>query len=410
MDDQAFDKSLSDKLSALDEYVPRESDWQSVQGRLHRRRSLVDGYWWGALLLLLLLGTNGWLGYQWHRTQQQYDTLRSKVDQLQPVLTASVSDTVYQRVVVHHYDTVYRMVVLRESLASNASKEREALTDRDPDLENETISTGSPLTFDDTISNRMPEDFLIATDSADLLRPEKGQADSNLMKQPFDSLLITTTGSLADSSALTSRESDGTIEKSRFRLGFGVQLSQPMHPGIDQQVGVGGGVSGSWLFTRRLGLVAQVHYLRTGYALMTPDESLGVADILSGSVYQNDELQEVQNRQSQLQWSGGGQYRFAAGRKWTPLIALHYVVETPLRRTLTYSLRDANTNKVYVEERTGPLPTFRHIIDGELGIERNLTYRSMWQITGFYNTQLTTQRQVRPNQIGLRARIYYEFK
>lgn len=200
------------------------------------------------------------------------------------------------------------------------------------------------------------------------------------------------------------------MENPRFRLGFGAQLVQLRHLGIDQQAGVGGGVSGSWLFTRRLGLVAQVNYLRSGYALMTPDESLGVADVLSGSVYQNDQLQEVQNRQSQLQWSGGVQYRFAAGRKWTPLLAVHYVVETPLQRTLTYSLRDVNTNKVYVEELTGPLPTFRHIVDGELGVERNLTYRSIWQITGFYNTQLTTQGQVRPNQIGLRARIHYEFK
>lgn len=410
MDDQAFDKLLADKLNTLDDYPVREDGWQAVRQRLNQGRSSKKVYWLLALLLLCSAGLSGWLGYQWHRTQQQYDALRSAIDKTQPVSPIHVSDTVFQRIEVHHYDTVYRTVVYREASPSATQEAQQSQPGSKLRATNDNSLSNSLLTINDTLSNSPLGDMPVFADSTRMGHVSNSLSDSTLASQSPDSLLAVAPPLEVDSAAAVPRENEGAVWEPRFRLGLGAQGLSPARPGISQALGGGGGVNGSWLVTRRLGLVARIHYLRMEYTLATAEESLGVADVLSGSVYQNDELLEVQNRQSQWQWGGGAQYRFASGKQWTPLVSLHYLMETPLRRTLTYSLRDAITDKVYVEERSGALPTYRHIIDAELGIERPLTYRTVWQLTGFYNTQLAGQPPVRLNQIGLRARIYYEFK
>jgi hypothetical protein len=410
MDDQAFDKLLADKLNNLDDYPVREDGWQAVRQRLNQGQSSRKAYWLLALLLLCLAGLSGWLGYQWHRTLQQYDALRSTIDKTQPVSSTQVSDTVIQRIVVHHYDTVYRTVVYREESPSATQEAQQSQLGAKLRATNDNSLSNSLLTTDDTLSDSPSGGMSIFADSTRTGHVNNSLFDSTLSSQSPDSLLAVATPLEVDSAAVVPRENEGAVWEPRFRLGLGAQGLSPMRPGISQALGGGGGVSGSWLVTRKLGLVARIHYLRTEYTLATAEESLGVADVLSGSVYQNDELLEVQNRQSQWQWGGGAQYRFASGKQWTPLVSLHYLVESPLRRTLTYSLSDAITDKVYVEELSGALPTYRHIVDVELGIERPLTHRTVWQLAGFYNTQLTEQPPVRLNQIGLRTRIYYEFK
>ncbi len=409
MDDQAFDKLLADKLNNLDDYPVREGGWQAVRQRLNQGQSSRKAYWLLALLLLCLAGLSGWLGYQWHRTQQQYDALRSVADRNQPVASTQVSDTVIQRIVVHHYDTVYHTIVYRKASPSATQEAQQSQTGAKlrPTNDNSLLNS---LTTDNTLSDSPSEDMPVFADSTRMGHVNNSLPDSTRTSQSPDSLLAVASPLAVDSAAMVPRENEGAVWKPRFRLGLGAQGLSPVRPGISQALGGGGGVNGSWLVTRKLGLVARIHYLRTEYTLATTDESLGVADILSGSVYQNDELLEVQNRQSQWQWGGGAQYRFASGKQWTPLVSLHYLVESPLQRTLTYSLRDAITDKVYVEARSGALPTYRYIIDAELGIERPLTYRTVWQLTGFYNTRFTGQQPVRLNQIGLRTRIYYEFK
>lgn len=410
MDDQAFDKLLADKLNNLDDYPVREGGWQDVRQRLNQGQSSRKAYWLLALLLLGSVGLSGWLGYQWHRTQQQYDALRSAIDKTHPVSPIHVSDTVFQRVVVHHYDTVYRTVVYREASPFTTQKAQQSQPGAKLRATNDNSLSNSLLTTDNTLSDSHSGDMPVSKDSTRMEHVGNSLPDSTLTSQSPDSLLAVAPPVAIDSAAVVPRENEGAVWKPRFRLGLGAQGLSPVRPGISQALGGGGGVSGSWLVTRKLGLVARIHYLRTEYTLATAEESLGVADVLSGSVYQNDELLEVQNRQSQWQWGGGAQYRFASGKQWTPLVSLHYLVESPLQRTLTYSLRDAITDKVYVEARSGALPTYRHIVDAELGIERPLTYRTVWQLTGFFNTQLAGQQPVRLNQIGLRTRIYYEFK
>ena len=410
MDDQTFDKLLADKLNSLDEYPVRAGGWQAVRQRLNQDYSLRRAYWLLALLLLGSAGLSGWLGYQWHRTQQQYDALRSVVEQREPVLPTQVSDTVYQRIVVHRYDTVYRTVAYQEASPATIQDAQPVQTGVKLRTTNNGSLSNSFLTTDDTASDSQSEGIFVLDDSTRLGGVNHNLSDNTTKSQPIDSLLAAAPLLAVDSAAVVPRENEGAVWKYRFRFGMGAQLALPMRSGISQALGGGGGLSGSWLVTRKLGLVARIQYLRTEYTLTTADESLGVADILLSSVYQNDELLKVQNRQSQWQWGGGAQYRFVAGRRWTPLVSLHYLVETPLRRTLTYSLRDATTDKVYVEARPGALPTFRHIVDAELGIERPLTYCTVWQLAGFYNTQLAGQLPGHLNQIGLRTRIYYEFR
>ena len=415
MDDKAFDKLLANKLNGLDDYPFREDDWQSVRSRLNQRRPAVR-YWLLALLLLPLLGLNGWLGYQWNTTQQRYEALQSTLHELQQsVVTQSESppDTIYQQTVVYHYDTVYRTIIRREvaqrmdSEASYVPKGSSTPTEND-----ETTTRSTTLPADQTTETAQSKEA--SNDFSDLATSDNENdtlTDKSATLLPVvDAVAQTDSVAQADSTAtVVKKEKKRRVWQRHFRVGLGAQFPRTVHPNTSQVIGSGGGIDGSLLLTERLALMAHVHYVRTGYTLSNADESLGAEDILSGSIYQNDELQSVQNRQSQWQWGGGVQYRLTNGRKWTPFVSLNYLVETPQQRNLTYSLRDVATGKLYIQERAAVLPTFWHILDGELGIERPATNHLIWQVGGFYNARLSSQQPARLNQIGLRTRFYYQF-
>ena len=411
MDDKAFDKLLANKLNGLDEYPFQEDDWQSVHSRLNQRRPSTVRYWLIALLLLPLLSLNGWLGYQWHTTQQRYEALQSTLHELQQsVITQSESppDIIYQQTVVHHYDTVYRTIIRREvSQRMNSEVPYVPGGSSIPIENNETTIRSTTLPADQTTETTPLKEA--ANNFYDLAPPDN---DNDTLTNKSTTLLPVVVDSVAqiDSVAtVVKKEKKRVAWQRRFRVGSGAQLPRTVYPNTSQVIGVGGGIDGSLLLTERLALVAHVHYIHTEYTLLSTDEPLGIKDILSGSIYQNDELQSIQNRQSQWQWGGGVQYRLTDGRKWTPFVSLNYLVEIPRQRNLTYSLREVATGKLYIQERVGMLPTFWHIVDGELGIERPATNHLVWQMGGFYNVRLSSQQPVRLNQIGLRTRLYYQF-
>ena len=411
MDDKAFDKLLASKLNGLDEYPFREDDWQSVHGRLNQRRPSTVRYWLLVLLLLPLLGLNGWLGYQWHTTQQRYEALQSTLQELQQsVVTQSDSppDTIYQQTVVYHYDTVYRTIIHREVAQRSDDETLYVPKGSSIPKENGETTIRSTMPPADQTTETAPSKEA-SNELSDLAPPNN---DNDTLTHKSATLLPVVVDSVAqaDSTArVVKKEKKRRVWQRQFRVGLGAQLPRTVHPNTSQVIGSGGGINGSLLLTERLALTAHVHYVRTGYTLSNADESLGAEDILSGSIYQNDELQSIQNRQSQWQWGGGVQYRFTNGRKWTPFVSLNYLVETPRQRNLTYSLRDVATNKLYIQERAAVLPIW-HILDGELGIERPVTNHLIWQVGGFYNTRLSSQQPARLNQIGLRTRLYYQFQ
>lgn len=88
------------------------SDWAALSDRLDahdrkRSRSVLPLGWLAGLAGLLLLSNLGWL-LAWKKTDDRFAASQPK-----PTLPILQRDTVFQKVVVYEYDTIYRTVVVK---------------------------------------------------------------------------------------------------------------------------------------------------------------------------------------------------------------------------------------------------------------------------------------------------------
>ena len=409
MDDPLFDKKLADKLNTLEDYPVPAGGWATVEQRLRPTRSYSHLVW---LAWLLLLIGNGWWAYRWHTTQQQYDELlqATRVLRSPGEPTVTTTDTVYQHIVTHHYDTVYR-TVYHQSSPQFAADTHQLDIRQEKDVERQGKENG----FTEVGSSEKVTSSATERDrrlqQAEASERTDRSSTSERPPAPAD------TSAQAEEPPVTVPDTAQTQEKKKlalhlhdFRIGPVLQLPLlTIDPQVSQGEGWGGGLALRWSLTERLRLLGTVQYQRTRYEVTQVSEALGIPDVLNGSAYQNDELIAVESRQSYVPWGGGVQYALAPQSKWNPFGSLRFLTESPLRRQLSYSLREATTGKVYTQEAEAPVRSWP-VLEGELGVEYPASYGSSWQFAGFYNAQLGSRVPVRPNQIGVRARFLYRIK
>ncbi|MBK9017724.1 MAG: hypothetical protein IPM82_28810 [Saprospiraceae bacterium] len=99
-------------------------DWSALQTRLdahdQKRWRVLPLGWLAGLTGLLLLSNLGWF-LLWQKTGDDVAKLRSEL----PVTKAeavTLRDTVYEKLVVYQYDTIYRTVVVRQMRAGNLAE------------------------------------------------------------------------------------------------------------------------------------------------------------------------------------------------------------------------------------------------------------------------------------------------
>ena len=148
MDDKDFDNIFGDKLKEQKDFPLSEEKWAVLEKQYDHllaekryRRLLL----FGSLPLLALLGSLLWTLLSLNNTNKKLNDLMNEIHFLQQQKTGSVtpsvnsglntsdvaaipksdisiptSDTVYHKIVVYRYDTIYQTVVRREIIESNA--------------------------------------------------------------------------------------------------------------------------------------------------------------------------------------------------------------------------------------------------------------------------------------------------
>ncbi len=414
MDDQAFDKRLADKLKNINDFPFDETHWDKVNQRLHGKSGVSFLPVATALLLLMLLGLNGWIGYQWRDTQQKYKELKTTVDTLkrQEAIQANISyDTLYKQVVVYQYDTVYHTTIYENVLSDKKqvnSEQTKRLQGYPQVNEEQGQDTGNrQAAFSDSLSYDQSAEETV-------LNRQESKPDSlshNVAEAISDSLLNEQqiTQQKEEVIPAAQKEKESLFNFHRFRIGASAQLPFVLHPGVSDNVGIGGGLHAE-ISSDKLSLTVHGNYLRLYYTLDAPDESLGIGDVNAGSVYQNDELLSINNQQQLLQYGLGVRYTFSQRKKFNPYLSLSYLSETTFNQHLTYRFIDATTEKLYLRElQNTQTATLWHILDAEFGVERNLSPRSSLQLGGYYNTKIRQGSIRRPDRFGVRTYWYFHF-
>lgn len=140
MDDKDFYNIFGDKLKEQKDFPFSEEKWKVLEKQYdyllaekrYRRLLLFD-----SLPLLALLGSFLWPLLSLNNTNKKLDDLMNEIHFLQQqkigsvtpsvnsrlntsdVATIPKSDTVYHKIVVYRYDTIYETVVRRENFESN---------------------------------------------------------------------------------------------------------------------------------------------------------------------------------------------------------------------------------------------------------------------------------------------------
>ncbi len=423
MDERDFDKKLAEKLKNISDFAYDESNWNALNSKLDgkNRDRYSTLYLAAALLLLTLLGTNGWMGYQWHNTEQKLQEVNHILDTLhykEKAATTKIyfTDTIYKKVIVHQYDTIYHKVVYQQNEEVNAhSGIRRGLFKLDDNTEeivmNKEIHTVKAETGQNLLNqsitneNLLEDSMLPSAKPADSLQKSKKEniPDSLPIEQPEaekQEVII---------SPKKGREKD--FHSHSFYAGLSTQVPFVSHPATFNRGGLGGGLRGMYSFNEHIRATLQVNYLNVRYNVNNFEESLGIIDINNGSSYQNDELVSVASKQQYIQGALGISYIFGNKQKLRPFISLSYLAETSLSRHLDYQYRDINTEKIYLREAEdkGGNTTW-HILEAALGVEYKLRYRSLLHLEGYYNKKTGQEFLVRPDQFGARAVFYFQIK
>ena len=423
MDERDFDKKLAEKLKNISDFAYDESNWNALNSKLDgkNRNRYSALYLAAALLLLALLGTNGWMGYQWHNTEQKLQEVNSIFDTLNNTEKAATTkiyytDTIYKKVIVHQYDTIYHKVVYQQNEeVKDDSGIRRNFSKLDDNIEGKVMNknlhtvqaeTGQDLLNQSVTNENLLEDSIFPSATpADSLQISKKEniPDSLPIEQPEaekQEVII---------SPKKGREKD--FHSHSFYAGISAQVPFVSHPAAFNSGGLGGGLRGMYSFNEHIRATLQVNYLNVRYNVSKFEESLGIIDINNGSSYQNDELVSVASKQQYLQGALGISYIFGNTQKLRPFISLNYLAEISLSRHLAYQYRDINTDKIYLREAEdkGGITTW-HILEAALGVEYKLRHRSLLHLEGYFNKKTGQQFLVRPDQFGARAVLYFQVK
>ncbi len=115
MEDFDFDKHFAEKMRRTTAPDLSDEDWEYLSPKLdaeYRRRWRVLPLWWLGILSGLLVCSNiGWW-WMWQKSEQRSEALQTEWKQVRQQTTTQ-HDTVFEKVVIHHYDTVFQHTVYR---------------------------------------------------------------------------------------------------------------------------------------------------------------------------------------------------------------------------------------------------------------------------------------------------------
>jgi Outer membrane protein beta-barrel domain len=380
MEDKDFDNIFGDKLKKQKDFPFSEQKWtvlerqydQLLGEKRYKRLLLFGGISLLTLLsslfctLSLLNDTNKKLD---HLTHEIHFLPQEKMSSLTPSVfldDVPKSDTIFHKIVVYRYDTIYQTVIRRDIFQSNLN----GLNNK-----NQKLITENPLNEqgnkkDNALKSPIikSENFIILDKKAELIT-EKGLKDEqpiseqlktinnkqndsiNLVKttstaKPVDSLSekvvsvkrISPLSINADTASKNGEKSfEKELEKQKdkkrpiisqlkikgYELGITGGAAFINNSSIVNQAGFSFGFKGGVLFGRRLQLIGEVQGLNLSFETQRFSQNLNIPTISPPTA--NVDLRSVNASQLYWQVALGLKYQFMDGKRWQPYLSMGVV-------------------------------------------------------------------------------------
>ena len=458
MEDKDFDNIFGDKLKEQKDFPFLEEKWTVLEKQYDHllaekryRRLLL----FGSLPLLALLGSLLWTLLSLSNTNKKLDDLMNEIHILQQHKTGSVtpsvnfgfgmsevgiapkpdisipkSDTVYHKIVVYRYDTIYQTVVRREIIESNVKgfdskishstientgekegyKAENAKTTVVAKSENPLdsashLAAAKPISEEIKTSNNKQTDSLNLTKTTSPIKQADSLSEKVVIEKTMPPLSINAdTAAKTFEKALEKQEDKkrpiiNPIKIEGYELGVLGGAAFINNSNILRQTGYNFGLRGGILLGRRLQVIGEAQRLNTSFEVERLDPRLDIPTITPPTV--DDEFQNVTVSQPYWQFALGLKYHFNDSKRWQPYVSASIVGQSKLEEAFKYEF----TNRVTKENtfitstrndavfETGILRTavgvqyrifgkFHSILEGgyDFKLKDTPQYKPIWQV------------------------------
>ena len=442
MDNQDFDKILSDKLQETQTHEFIESDWEQVSERLHPPvQKKKQGFWFFFLpfALFSLCGTIAGLTFQLKKTNQQ-------LDQLQQTLShwdQNQKDTVYKTTTIVQIDTIIQHIPTTtnnkpiSSHTFTANQQSFSKNHHNPNITTNNLKSiqsfkvaEQHLNTGIVLDQNEPTVFTIqpADSDATLLFTNNDKNTALLGNRELTFIPVKSLDFylVAPTRVLPFQEEEIDLLPNK-------KIKKPVFMLKNASIGIVGGGA----FTNSYSSVSSAYNIavtkksawdlgvRLAYQL-TPEVN-GFADIAFQTLnYQTSDLDSIWGipmvdlasdpttisdarlSQQAIHYRFGFQYTFLKNKKWHPIIGLAIEAQSHLKQNISvFTLENyglANSNHSF------NTTTFRfHSIVPALGLKLNLNKKIDWQIETWYQHILWKNPQQIYAPFGIRTHVSYRF-
>jgi hypothetical protein len=422
MEDFDFDKFYADKMRRINAPDHSEEDWEHLTSRLdgqERRRWRVLPLWWlGSLSGLLLCSNIGWW-WAWQRSEQKLDIVQTRLAKQEQAGTMATirRDTIFEKVVVYQYDTVYRTVVFR-STPGGSSSGQQAFPAPSPSL---------PQAASNVIMSKKT--------STDLAQPAQADAGNMLHSTgvsgtqgrsemaDFDKLPSKKIPAVASIRHLNLPENDlvctplppepglPLLIPRKIRLGMGAGVAFPSTNGFERRGGWSTSVLGEFAFSDRLALAIEGGYAALTFRGVRYDETLGLPPLAPPSDdYDLKYFETHDGFKPVLHLSVGMRYWWRSQHRLSPFLGVGYAAQW----NPGFELEIEYINRVSGLEQSASyaVPATRKpvsLLDVNIGLRRRFSKNWNWQTGVSHQLKLDAAQAGIPRFWAIRSAVLYEF-
>lgn len=414
MEDFEFDQLYSDKMSRAKAPDFSFEDWEQLSARLESLQQRKQRRF--PLLLLLLLSTlllcsNAAWWWKWQHAGKPTISRQSPI-QATDQKTVELSDTIWNKVVVNQYDTVYHTIVMKTLPGDFALANRQTAP-REPQHEiysnpGNLKASGDQLAQNSKDSNAGDNLSIaggpVAGRSATALLPVK----KVLMKMPAWLIDMPEYGEMH----FEKKHKIKPLPVPRdIRVGLGGGLVMPAAKNLALASGFSTRLSGEIAFSESLAFNLDGEFIGVKFKGTADTEDLGLPglnppgdDYIVKYFEPHDQLQPI------LQLNAGMRYWFHAEKKWSPYLGVGYAAQWYLPFELEVEYINPGTGMEMSHEIDVPsVATPVSMLDINGGLRLRLSEHWLWQSGGTFQYKINNQQRGIPRFFGLKSVLLFDF-
>lgn len=407
-----FYEQFKENLENRPEPAFEDRLWRKLDKNLNEAERPARGgfaWWWAALGLALLLGSNALFFWELRKANAKISALEIQ------------KDTVFKSTVIYNTDTIYlnrsegnfklpsdlnspkSNIFKAQFFTTELSEFKTAYITNSPDkIIN--LSNKTPSPFADIIQIKKRKNIEeIALSNARISHLARLRLSPLSQKSPD----FTFSEFVLPESKKTLLQHLYGMRPKDFRVGISGDMTIPLLPDTDSEIGFQTGLEATVEFSKNLQLWINASYWEHKYDSEQMNKNLGVPEVIISDDFT---FLKAEVAPTGLQYSAGMQYLFNADKNWKPFVGAGFGAVSVFNYDVLYTFRDnVNDIEVGLEEKARLAQLKTNFLFLRAGVEYEISDSWFWNLRLSYRANLDKAGLRLPELVGLGMGLSYRF-